>query len=258
MESAQRYAGIARELAGTSFAAIAYVESTVSTNEDAAARLGDAGRGGLTIVAEHQTGGMGRKGRSWLAPPGTGLLCTTILPSPLPARDLWIVPFWCALAVAQALRDNGIETLLHWPNDLLLSDAKLAGILCTSRVAGDVARVACGVGVNVHRWAGARTEVVPPPAFCDDVAPVERAALLRALLQQYEATLPLLHNPQRVARMWEAQAHLPGKRYRILKDGELSSFEATALGLSTGGALLVRRDDGARETISLADARALR
>ncbi|MBV8284558.1 MAG: hypothetical protein JO175_07895, partial [Candidatus Eremiobacteraeota bacterium] len=67
-----------------------------------------------------------------------------------------------------------------------------------------------------------------------------------------------LDNPQRIARVWETAAKVPGRRYRLLKDGEREPFEATAIALANGGGLVVRRDDGTRETIALADARALR
>jgi BirA family biotin operon repressor/biotin-[acetyl-CoA-carboxylase] ligase len=257
MEPEHPYARIASELAGTGFSRIRYVEETASTNADASALLGDAGSAGLTIVAEYQSSGAGRKGRSWLAEPGSSLLFTTIVPGTLPAHDLWIVPFWTALAIRRSLSACGIDADLHWPNDLLLGDAKLAGILCVSRSAGDRAWVGCGIGINVRRSDGA-DEIEPAPAYCDDRHPVERADLLRTILLEFDATRSALENPQRVARLWETQAGLPGRRYRLLKDGETSPFEATALALATGGGLTVVRDDGAREIISLADARALR
>ena len=64
--------------------------------------------------------------------------------------------------------------------------------------------------------------------------------------------------PPRIARVWERQAGLPGEPYRILKDGTTEPVDVTALSLVTGGGLLVQHADGTRETISLADARALR
>lgn len=251
------YARIASELAGTAFSRIRYVEETASTNADASALLGDEGSAGLTIVAEYQSSGAGRKGRSWQAEPGTSLLFTTLVPGSMPAHDLWIVPFWTALAVRRALEVCGVDADLHWPNDLLLADAKLAGILCVSRSAGDRAWVACGVGINVRHGVGVDA-IEPPPAFCDDRAAVDRADLLRAILLEFDATRAMLENPQRVARLWESQAGLPGRRYRLLVDGEAAPFEANAIALATGGGLVVARDEGARETISLADARALR
>jgi len=251
------YEGVARELAGTPFGAIEYVEETESTNADAAERLDDARFGGLTIVAEYQSRGAGRKGRAWVAPAGTALLFSTILPRAIESRTLWLVPFWVALAVRAALAECGVATTLQWPNDLLLNERKLAGILCRSSVIGATARVACGVGINVRR-PGADAGVDPPPAFCDEVASVERPALLRAILREYQRSLPSLDDPDRVAKAWDAAAGLPGKRYRIQVDGENEPFEAVAEGLAAGGGLRVTRDNGEQEIVALADARVLR
>ncbi len=248
---------MARELKGTAFASIAYVEETESTNADAATLLGDARFGGHTIVAEYQRRGAGRKGRTWLAPAGSALLFTTILPRSVAADALWIVPYWTALAVRKALLEFGVTAELQWPNDLLLGDRKLAGVLCQSSVSGAEARVACGIGINVRR-PGADGGIEPPPGFCDDVASLDRAALLRAILLEYGHTLAAIDSPQRVCARWDEAALLPGRRYRIQVDGETQAFEAIAQGLASGGGLRVVRENGTRETVSLADARVLR
>jgi BirA family biotin operon repressor/biotin-[acetyl-CoA-carboxylase] ligase len=253
------YAKAARALAGTPFANVRYLDETESTNEDAASLLGALGATGLTVVAEYQTRGGGRKGRTWVARPGTSLLFTTILPEPIPAGDLWIVPFWTGLAIRTALAQFGIAVELHWPNDVLIHGKKLSGILCVSRISGPQAWVACGVGINVTRPPDADFEIHPPPIFCSDVTPeeIDRAELLAKILTAFEATRDQLRTPQHVARKWEIAAGLPGMPYRLLLDDAIEPFEATAMGLATGGALVVERA-GKREHINLADARALR
>jgi BirA family transcriptional regulator, biotin operon repressor / biotin---[acetyl-CoA-carboxylase] ligase len=248
------YENVARELAGTPFASIAYLEETGSTNADASALLGDERFGGHTIVAEFQRQGAGRKGRAWEAMPKTSLLFTTILPRAIPTKNLWLVPFWVAVAVRTGLQESGVSTLLQWPNDLLLGERKLGGILCQSRVTGTVARVACGVGINVRRSAEGGTEW----AFCEDVAPVDRAVLLAAILRAYHVTLASLDDPSRVIRAWERAAEIPGRRYRVLRDGAREAFDAAAQALEDGGALRVVREDETSETVEMADARVLR
>ncbi|HEY6326497.1 MAG TPA: biotin--[acetyl-CoA-carboxylase] ligase [Candidatus Cybelea sp.] len=252
------YVDVERALAGTAFAAIHYVEETASTNADAAQLLANADCAGLTIVAEYQSRGAGRKGRTWQAAAGAALLFSSILPRAIAAERLWIVPFWAALSVRAALRECRVATILQWPNDVLLGDRKIAGVLCQSSVTGATARVACGVGINMHRWREAETAVVPPPAFCDDVAAIDRRALLQAVLLDYQRSLPQLEEPERVAAAWETAAELPGRRYRIAPDATGQPFDAIAEGLEAGGGLRVRRDDGSREVVSLADARMLR
>ncbi len=252
------YENVERELRGTAFARIRFERSTASTNDDAAALLGDPAWAGLTIVAEVQTKGAGRKGRSWIAAPGSALLMTTLPARQIPAAHAWIVPFGVAICVRRALRTNGVPSEVHWPNDLLTEGKKIAGILCVSRVVGDRAWVAAGVGINVYRTPGADESIDPPPAFCDDVEPtITRAALLRDILLNYDIWDQTLEMPQRVARIWERMAGLP-KRYTILKDGDTQSIEITAVALANGGGLVVEHDNGKRETIAFADARALR
>jgi BirA family biotin operon repressor/biotin-[acetyl-CoA-carboxylase] ligase len=252
------YESVRRELRGTAFAAIRYERITESTNDDAAPLLGDPAHAGLTIVADEQTKGAGRRGRSWIASPGSSLLMTTLPPGPIPSANVWIVPFGIAICVRRALRTNGIRSDLHWPNDLLVQGKKIAGILCVSRVTGDRAWVAAGVGINVHRPPGADESIVPPPAFCDDFNPaITRAALLRDLLLEYDVWQQTLEMPQRIARLWEHTAGLP-QRYRILKDGDPEPIDVVAIALANGGGLIVQHNDGRRETIALADARALR
>lgn len=251
------YEGIARELEGSPFSSIAYVEETASTNADAAALLGDVQFGGHTIVAEYQNRGAARKGRIWIAPAGTALLFTTILPRAVDARRLWVVPYWVALAVRNALARLGVATTLQWPNDLLLGERKIAGLLCQSSVSGPSAQVACGVGINVRR-PPIDAGIDPPPAYCDDVEAIVRADLLLAILREFERTLPMLDQSGRVCHKWHEAAGIPGKRYRIVLDGATQAFDAIAEGLVEGGGLRILREDGTQETITLADARVLR
>jgi BirA family biotin operon repressor/biotin-[acetyl-CoA-carboxylase] ligase len=242
------------------FSRIQRVAVTGSTNEDIAAVLGDEQARGLTLVADYQERGAGRKGRVWIAPPGTALLCTIALPDPVPSTDLWAVPFWTALIVQAAMHHMGAKAQLQWPNDLLLERRKVCGILCVSRVAGDYAWVGCGIGVNVRRPQNDEVleQITPPPAFLSDAFDgADREVLLQALLRHADAFYDELAFPDRIARAWEKAAGLPGIRYRLLLDGESEPFEAAALRLLPGGALLVDHD-GARREVSLADARVLR
>lgn len=253
---ADPYVSSRSALAGTPYERILYKEQTASTNDDAAALLGDDAALGTTIVAEEQTRGAGRRGRTWMAGPNSALLFTTLLARELSTEELWVVPFWTALVVRDALAACGLSCDLQWPNDILLGPRKLAGILCVSRVTGGRARIGCGVGINVSRDERA-AEISPSPAFCDDVVAVDRAALLAQILHRFWMRMPMLDLPDQIARRWEREAGLPGRRYRLQRDGEASPFDASAIGLSDGGGLIVERD-GRREIVSLADARVLR
>ena len=251
---------VAAALTGTRFGSIEVRPETGSTNDDAAAILGRPDAAGHVIVADFQREGRGRHARSWIAPVGSSLLFTAILPAPLSPQALWSVPFWCALGVADGIAQaTQCNVSLQWPNDILLGGRKVCGILATSRVQGERAWVGCGVGVNVSRPNDAAlASILPPPAFLSDEAPrAERAELLIAVLQAFDARLEQLNVPTDIAAEWERRANLAGTPYRIVLDGETAPFDAVARGLAGDGSLVVEAD-GVTRRIALADARVLR
>jgi len=253
-------ARVREALADTRFADVRVVRETASTNDDAAALLGDPAAAGATLVAEFQTAGRGRKaGRTWIAPAGTALLFTTILPGPVATDALWAVPFWVALAVADGVEAGcGVRLDLRWPNDLDLGPRKAAGILCTSRVTGAEAHVACGVGLNVRRPPGAAVAAIePPPAYLSDAAPrAEREAVLAGILGALDGLLDVLERPAEIARAWEARAGLRGRAYRLRLDADGSIVAGTAVRLDREGGLVLAHD-GRETVVQLADARVL-
>jgi len=248
---------VRRRFANSPLGNIEFHAQTTSTNEDAFARLGDADSAGLTIVADHQTAGRGRKGRPWIASPGSSLLFTTILPRTFPRQHLWTLPFWTGLCVWDALRHLGFATLLQWPNDLLLQSRKCCGILCVSRVTGETALVGCGVGLNVQRTAIEPAAITPPPSYLSDVRHIDRATVLAEILSRFSDDFWLLDHPRQVARRWERAAGLPGKVYRLQVDNSAQSMEASAQKLGPSGELIVS-ENGTTRLIGLADARVIR
>lgn len=245
-------------LAGTRFADVRAMQETGSTNDDAAALLGDRRAFGATLVAEFQTAGRGRKaGRSWIAPAGSALTFTTILPVRVAADALWAVPFWTALAVADGVEEGcGARLDLRWPNDLDLGARKVAGILCTSRVTGSEAAVGCGVGLNVRRPDdGAPAAIDPPPAYLSDVQPhAAREDILAGILGAMDGLVDVLDRPAAIARAWEERAGLRGRSYRVRLDADGTIVEGTAIGLDREGGLIL--DTSGRErVVHLADAR---
>lgn len=245
-------------LAGTAFADVRSVRETASTNDDAAALLGDASAAGATLVAEFQRAGKGRKpGRTWIAPAGSALLFTAIVPRAMETSALWAVPFWTALAVADGVEEAcGVRLDLRWPNDLDLHGRKVCGILCISRVAGDEAHVGCGVGLNVRRPEDpAIAQIAPPPAYLSDEAPhVAREDVLAGILGAMDALLDVLDRPSDVARAWEERAALRGRPYRMRLDADGSVIEGTAVRLDPEGGLVLAVD-GRERVVHLADAR---
>ncbi len=150
--------------------------STTSTL-DVAHRLGAAGSPhGTLVIADQQTQGRGRAGKSWSSPPGTGLWIT-MLARPVAAAIPQVMTVRLGLAAAKVLdRFAPTPVRIKWPNDLYVGDRKLAGVLVEARWHGSSPEwLAVGIGVNVSSSAhAARTAALGPSA--------RRVAVLQALL----------------------------------------------------------------------------
>lgn len=129
---------------------------TASTNDDALAAARQGAPHGATFVAEQQTRGRGRRGRSWFAVEGESLLCSVLLRTPLPAEAVAALSLAAGLAVREAvaaqLPDHEGRGLIgvKWPNDVWVGKKKIAGVLAESQIQGGVlAAAVVGFGVNV-------------------------------------------------------------------------------------------------------------
>jgi BirA family transcriptional regulator, biotin operon repressor / biotin---[acetyl-CoA-carboxylase] ligase len=165
--------------------AFAAVDSTQTIGRRLAA---EGAPEGTVIVADAQRAGRGQRGRTWTAPPGAGLLLSCLLRPPLPPSRWPTLTLVGAAAVVDAVRDlTGIPARLKWPNDVLVEERKLAGVLAES-VVSPAPFIVMGLGVNV----GQRAEAWPPELQGRAVSlaelghPVPRADLLAALLARIE------------------------------------------------------------------------
>jgi len=142
-----------------------------STNAELArrARAGVPRRTSL-LVAEEQTAGRGRLGRTWQATPGQSLLFSLALPWPLAPQDSSAVTLACAAALARCLDTQGVPVQVKWPNDLLLHGRKLAGILTELVDDGTARTLVIGVGLNLHLDAARRAAIDQPAAALDEAA----------------------------------------------------------------------------------------
>ena len=169
-------------LSGRFGKAYRYAASTSSTQR----LLGPGDAEGTVAVADEQTEGRGRLGRSWHAPAGTALLFSTLLiPAVEPSR-LPEISLVAGGAVAKAIADiSGLEPEIKFPNDVLVGGRKVAGILAES----SEGRVVLGIGVNVNQDetqlpADARSE--PTSLRLELARPVDRPELLAAILARLE------------------------------------------------------------------------
>jgi BirA family biotin operon repressor/biotin-[acetyl-CoA-carboxylase] ligase len=242
--------------------ALRVLPSVGSTNTAMAGAAEDGAPHASVLVAEEQTAGKGRLGRSWTAPARSGLF-TSILVRPRTPGVTWTwLPLLAGIAVHEAVgRACGLEVGLKWPNDIVvpsgeLADRKLGGILCET-VPG-AAAVVVGIGLNVTL----REQELPVPQACSlalaGARVTDRDTLLRALLRSFgtrydrwaeadgdAGAAGLLEAYTEVCSTLgrEVRAHLPGER----------DVTGLATGVDRTGALLVATDDGREVAVGAGD-----
>jgi BirA family transcriptional regulator, biotin operon repressor / biotin---[acetyl-CoA-carboxylase] ligase len=245
---------------GGFWTALDVVASTGSTNADLLARAG-AGAAvpeGQVLVAEEQTAGRGRLGRTWTSVPGAALTFSVLLrPVTVPAARRGWLPLIAGVAVASAVRsvtgrggpDGAVDAVLKWPNDVLVGERKLAGILAEQSPDGSA--LVIGIGLNVATPA----DVLPvSPAglratsLLVEGASVSRAELLLEILRQFESWYTAFLADPDPARTGLLDAYLLlcvtlGQRVRVeLPAGRFMTGVAT--GVDHDGRLLIADNPG--------------
>jgi BirA family biotin operon repressor/biotin-[acetyl-CoA-carboxylase] ligase len=224
-------------------------EETASTNDDAKRGAREGAPHGATWLAESQTAGRGRQGRSWVSPRGENLLFSVLLRLGCPPARVPPLSLVCGLAVRDAVArvlgpTRDAEVLVKWPNDVLIRGKKVAGILVESALAGArVEHVIVGIGINVlGRSLPAELSAIATSLALEGAQELDRAALLADVLAGLERDVPLA-----------AERGLGLVHARLIKHDALagqavestdSPLRGTGAGIDLEGRLLVRTADG--------------
>jgi len=228
---------------------------TVSSTNDVARdlALNDAPEG-TVVLALRQTSGRGRQGRSWSSPADEGLYLSAILRPPISPADSAIITLVAAVAVAETLTvDFNTQADIKWPNDVLVSNRKISGILVESAIEGNrLQYVVVGIGVNVNQQRfEPELERTATSLRIETKRPHHQGVLVEKLLRRLEqAYRKALEEPNEIINRWEAQStYARGRAVRIISsDGE---FDGVTRGLSASGALKIETVDGElREIVS--------
>jgi BirA family biotin operon repressor/biotin-[acetyl-CoA-carboxylase] ligase len=211
-----------------------------STNERGLTLVAEGAPNGSIVVADEQTAGRGRLGRSWYAPAGTALMFSYVLhPN---ANALTYVGMMGALAVCEAVDSFGTRASIKWPNDVQINGRKLCGVLPeASWQATSLRGVALGIGVNV-RVDFETTPFVGTAISLEDVAgKVDRIELLTRLLERLDYWTARLSSDA-LFQAWGGRLNMLGRRVRVTDtSGTLAGIAET---VDRQGALLVRDDKG--------------
>ncbi|HNX18128.1 MAG TPA: biotin--[acetyl-CoA-carboxylase] ligase [Methanoregula sp.] len=237
-----------------------YFEKTPSTNwvgKQVCAEGDGEKMHGLVIIAEEQTGGVGRMGRAWVSPSG-GIWITIVLKPTVPIDRIFMVTMAGAVAVARAIRKEfGLGALIKWPNDIFIGNKKVAGLLLELAAEADnVHYCLLGMGIDANIPVSEFT-----PALQNSITSisaelghdVDRASFLARILKEFENHYALIEGGEydTIIREWKSLSCTLEHRVdiRTLKN----SFSGEAVDIDEFGALIVRKDNGKLERVIAGD-----
>lgn len=223
-------------------------ESLPSTNSEVARLALDGVEEGLAVVADEQTAGRGRLQRAWSSPKGAGLYFSILL-RPRIATARWpLITFVAALAAGDALLDGGgVQTDIKWPNDLLVNERKICGVLAeaTETPAGRAVVVGIGINLTNNAFPGDLIHVATSVADESGRQP-EREAILAALLSGIARWYSLLHEPDgvdKVVAAWTSRSsYASDKMVRVTNGDEV--LQGITRGVDNDGALRLETREG--------------
>jgi len=237
---------------------IAYQQ--VGSTNDIALRLGRSGaEEGTLVIAESQTAGRGRHGRSWLSPPNASILASLILRPRMQESKIALINLLAAVAVARAIEIViSLPAKIKWPNDVLIYGKKVSGILTEIESQKEGIRfLVVGIGINVNIPLDSFPVSLKPKATSLSILlgyEVARVKLLQQLLLEFERRYILLRNGDFKSIILEGKrlSTLLGSFIRV-KSGK-NIIVGQAVDINEDGTLLLRRGMGTIEKIMVGDA----
>lgn len=226
--------------------ALHYVERTGSTNDDARSAAGEGAVDGTVFLAGFQTVGRGSRGRIWQSPPGGSLLMSAILrpESTLAAAALTSLG---VLALVEGLRfATGLKTQIKWPNDAVIRDRKVGGVLVELMTGA----VVVGIGANLNFPADAIHEPDYPATTVQDELgrACDREAVTAAVLNALGGfCADLRADDTALNARWHELSSILNRE--VVVDTESDSYSGMVTGFGDGGRLLLREADGTERAI---------
>ena len=229
---------------------IIWYEVTDSTNNQAKMLVQQGAPHGTVLIADQQTGGRGRLGRSFHSPSGMGVYMSVILRLQVPADQLMHLTCTAAVAACNALeKAAGFRPGIKWTNDLVYGGKKLAGILTELVIEKEETVVIVGIGINctqktadfspdIQDFAGSLTMVSGET--------IDRAKIAAALIQAFSEMNIL--DKQNILDTYRRDCITVGKQISLVKAEEVR--HGYALGIDDNGALIVEFSDGCTETVN--------
>jgi BirA family transcriptional regulator, biotin operon repressor / biotin---[acetyl-CoA-carboxylase] ligase len=227
-----------------------------STNAMALRLAAERAVEGMVVLAEAQSNGRGRAGKSWYSPPGLNLYLSVILRPAVEVQKAALLTLISSLAIADAIEAEGGQAQVKWPNDVLLAGRKVAGVLAELRLLGErVEALVLGIGVNLNVSQDSLDQALGETAWAATSLKevlgreIDRAAFAVTLLTSLERRYDRFRDSEgkTIVQEWKARSGL-GHRVRIIERGR--SVEGIAEDIDEAGYLLVRLDDGSLLRVS--------
>lgn len=241
---------------------IVFLGKADSTNDLAMRSASEGAPHGTVFIADSQTGGKGRLGRTWVSPAGVNIYMSVILRPELSPREATLLTLLSSVACATALRrTTGLEVSIKWPNDLMAGGRKLGGILLEMRSEPDrVLYAVVGIGININMKRNALPDIVRPIAtsLMEETGKKHRRTPIAAeILNEIENMLKTLERKGRgrILSLWRELSSTLGKEVVVTAGDE--TLRGTATDIDDEGRLILKTKTGIL-TISAGDLTHLR
>lgn len=225
-----------------------FLESVGSTNNYAKKIAEEGAAEGTLVIAEEQTGGKGRRGRSWATPKGSNIAMTLLLRPQIRPEHASRLTLLMAMAVARGIRrTTGLEAVIKWPNDVVVNGKKVCGILTEMNSEVDyINYVVIGTGINVNQETFPEEIAQTAGSLCLELGRrIVRAGLIAAVMEELEHIYETFVLTEDLSGLYEEYNGLCincGRQIRVLEPG--NEYTGTTDGINEKGELVVRRENG--------------
>ena len=241
---------------------VLFFDKVSSTNRIALEMASDGLPGGIAILAETQTRGKGRLGRSWFSPPACNIIFSILLRPCLPLREYPLFSPATAIGVIDGLDSaTSVKAGIKWPNDIVVGEKKLGGILLETGAGGDQAALVIGLGVNVNLdQSNFPDELQSSATSLKEILgqELDRTALVIALFEGISRRVSELQTGSKTAVLQAVSTRCLTLGKKISVKTAQKTFEGWAEGIEEDGALRIRMGDQSRRRILIGEITHLR
>ena len=232
------------------FAQICVLDVIDSTNAEAIRRINAGQEARQIVVAHSQSAGRGRRGRQWLSPPGAGIYLTITWDFAESVDTLQALSLVTAISVQQAIADQSLSNVqLKWPNDILVAEEKLAGILLETCHTPTGVVIVFGIGINLDLPDSVVAQIDRPITDIRRVGgqQTDLSALLVTLLQRWQANVAIFQQQGFAPFMagWNELDSYNGREVTVT--GGTRQWQGVSQGVDEAGTLLVLTSDGLQQ-----------